>query len=297
MVKLILFGIFVCLALVGCVQGNVVSDDTIKIGVLAPLSGEFDRTGKELREGLESVLGSNFQLIYEDTHCDPKTAVNAFNKLAHANNIDYFLGPACGGPQEAIIGMDTDDIFILLDPAPAHLSEKPNVFQAQYTLEQESKFIASQIPADKKVLMIYYTNAFAESHAVAFRNSFEGELVEEKFGAFGEDIRSLIITIQQEQPDVIYTPGLSFFVDDGMNLLIEGGFDIPVYTTYVGGLAGFEAITRGSIYSHPNINESSVTHYSKQGLTALQKALSVCDSKKCVQENFKMNQSEIILIS
>jgi hypothetical protein len=297
MAKLIIFGILVCIILTGCVQGNVVSDDTITIGVLAPLSGEFEHSGKELQEGLESVREDNIRFVYEDTHCDSKTAVTAYTKLSQANDIDYFIGPACGSPQEAVIGMGTDDIFILLTPAPEHLSEKQNVFQAQYTLEQESRFIASQISSGEKVLMVYYTNAFAESHTIAFREAFKGKLVEEKFGAFGGDIRSLLITLQQEQPDVIYTPGLSFFVDDGMDLLTEGGFEIPVYTTYVGGLTGFEAVTNGSIYSNPDINESSVTYYAKHGLESLQEALSICDTKVCVIKNLEINQSDIILIS
>ena len=71
---------------------------TIKIGVIAPLSGETASLGQKIRNGIELArtdthAGEHIQFIYEDGDITPKTALTAYRKLTSVDKVDYIIGP------------------------------------------------------------------------------------------------------------------------------------------------------------------------------------------------------------
>ena len=76
-------------------------NDEIRVGVIAPLSGNFAALGERVAQGFsiaEDELNadgiSNIKVIIEDA-CDAKSAVSAANKLVEADKIDILGGSFC----------------------------------------------------------------------------------------------------------------------------------------------------------------------------------------------------------
>ena len=79
--------------------------DTIKVGILAPLSGPVPTFGVMTRDGsllaIEEwnakggVLGKKLTAVVEDSQCTPDPAVNAANKLIDQDKVKYIMGEVC----------------------------------------------------------------------------------------------------------------------------------------------------------------------------------------------------------
>ena len=76
-------------------------DRTLKIGLLAELSGIFAPSGNGERNGLQIYLNSHdgklggltVELLAEDTTGDPAVAIIKLKKLIESDHIDALLGP------------------------------------------------------------------------------------------------------------------------------------------------------------------------------------------------------------
>ena len=86
-----------------------------KIGVILPMTGDFARYGKTVRQGLESTKLSPFKYVYEDEGCNPRAAVSAFHKLYSFDKAKVFVEPWCGSPQIAVASLlaQVDGLAIL----------------------------------------------------------------------------------------------------------------------------------------------------------------------------------------
>ena len=76
------------------------SDDPIKIGFFAPLSGFAAQTGKDMLTGLQfylqeqggMVAGRKIELISEDTEAKPAVALTKVRKLVEKDGVDILMG-------------------------------------------------------------------------------------------------------------------------------------------------------------------------------------------------------------
>lgn len=85
--------------------GQQAGGGTIKIAVLAPLSGAVPTFGVSTRDGAilaaeewnakGGVLGKKIELIVEDSQCEPDPTVNAANKVIDQDKVHYIVGEVC----------------------------------------------------------------------------------------------------------------------------------------------------------------------------------------------------------
>jgi len=82
--------------------------EKIKIGVLTPLTGDAGAWGQATKRGIELALdklkeqNKDFELIYEDSTCNPKTGTTATNKLINQDRVDAIIGTVCSSVTLAI---------------------------------------------------------------------------------------------------------------------------------------------------------------------------------------------------
>lgn len=236
-----------------------VASEPIKIGVIAPLTGVVADYGEEIRKGaMAGAAGKNVELVYEDDKCDPKEAVSAFQKLTGFQKISFLIGPACGSPQEAIVPLLNNQKILALVPAAASadLYQKSgnNFFNIQYSLQDESTFIANKMYelGYKNVALISYGNAFSQAHADAFRAAFKGKIViESKLLDDSSDVSTEIAKINLAKVDAIYSPDISFFFASGLSKLRQQKVAVPVFSTYVVELPAVRALVSDVFYSYP----------------------------------------------
>jgi branched-chain amino acid transport system substrate-binding protein len=88
-------------------SGNSISQDKIKIGITAPLTGPLAEYGIAVVNGVELAkedLGSEaekFEFIIEDTAYDGKQAISAYTKLATVDKVDLVFDWGVA-PNEAV---------------------------------------------------------------------------------------------------------------------------------------------------------------------------------------------------
>ena len=86
------------------------ADGTIKLGLLAELSGPFAPSGNGERNGLQLYLnrhggmlgGLKVTIVTEDTAGDPATAITKVKKLVESDKIDVLIGPTSSATGAAI---------------------------------------------------------------------------------------------------------------------------------------------------------------------------------------------------
>ena len=126
------FGKLVVLSVVGLFLSISVSapvlaaDDTIKLGVAGPHSGDLASYGIPTIKAAElvvkdintkgGVLGKKVELLVEDDVCKPEVATNTATKLI-SNKVDVVLGHICSGATKAALGIYNDSKIIAMSPS------------------------------------------------------------------------------------------------------------------------------------------------------------------------------------
>lgn len=233
----------------------VPTSEPIKIGVIAPLTGVAADYGEEIKKGLSSIENKNITFIYEDDKCDPKEAVSAFKKLTEIDGVKFIIGPGCGSPQEAIVPLAKEKGIVILVPSAAskdlYARSGNNFFNVQYSLEDESKFVAEKMTAAgyKKIALVEYRNAFSDTHAKSFKANFKGEIVDVVLTDATSDIAPALAKIKAAKVNAIYSPDVSFFFGSGVVKLTQLGVTVPIYGTYVTELPAVRALVPNVLYS------------------------------------------------
>ena len=284
-------------------------NEPVKIGVIAPLTGPIADYGEEIRKGVVAGIGSSTaQVVFEDDKCDAKEAVSAFKKLTEFQKIKFLIGPACGSPQEAIVPLlkNQEILTIVSAAASANLYAQSgnNFYNIQYSLEDESKFMAEQMLArgHKKVALVSYGNAFSQTHANSFRENFKGQIVfDEVINDDNADVAPIITKIKAAGVDAIYSPDITFFFANAVPKLKQQKVSVPVYSTYVVELPAARELVPGVTYSFPADlvgTEGAIYELSKQAAEVLAAAAVGCKGdygcvKEALASSGKFNSSGI----
>ena len=275
-------------------------DETVKIGVIAPLTGIVAAYGEEIKKGVESADISGVSVVFEDDQCDPKLAVNAFRKLTELDGVRFIIGPACGSSQEAIVPLLKDKEILVLVPAAASqkLFEQSggNFFNMQYSLEDESTFLAGKMYERglRNVILISYQNAFSKTHRDTFVANFKGTIVKEIIYVDAtSDVSSELVKIKDLPHDAIFSTDISFFFANGLEKLRQFGIITPVFSQYAVELPAVRSLVEGVAYSFPDdISESegAARSLARESADLMVKLVTQCEGVYlCVKSNLAQN--------
>lgn len=270
----------------------------IKVGVIAPLNGALASYGEEIRKGVVAGSeGSDVQFIFEDDGCDPKMAVSAFQKLTSIDGAKFIIGPGCGSPQEAIVPLLKDKNVLAIVPSAAskELYEKSNklFFNIQYSLENESKFVAEEMTRRgyQNVALVTYGNAFSKTHHDSFKANFKGNIVVDT--VLLDDNANLLpelTRIKNIKADAVYAPDISFFFGAGIAKMTQLSMTMSVFSTYPVELPIARPFVSGVIYSFPaDVDgvQGGIFELTREATALLLKSISACGNDvDCVQKKF-----------
>lgn len=207
--------------------------ETVKIGVIAPLTGNQATYGEGVKEGIDLAFaelknqqfkGKSVHLVFEDTNGEVKNALSAAEKLISVDGVAAIIS---GGPsQEAVALAPLAEkykmpIYMAISQAPELSDAGDFVFRGMPNIDLLGSKIAGVAYARgfKKAAMITANyNQATKAAAVAFRGEFISRggtvVAEEEFGPNTSDFRSLLSRIHLKKPDVIFVNGLT--ADDGL---------------------------------------------------------------------------------
>lgn len=104
---------------------------TIKIGVLASLTGALESYGKQTQRGFDlgieyatggtmEVNGKKIEIVYEDTETKPEVAVRKATKLLEDDQVDFLVGSSSSGDTLAVLPLAEEyEKIMVVEPAVA----------------------------------------------------------------------------------------------------------------------------------------------------------------------------------
>lgn len=216
-------------------------DDTIRIGVILPLTGSIAVDGEELLVGVrlaqQDVNASSVKKVVlevEDGQFDPKVSVSAYNKL-NAKGIDALI-VAGDGPCEAIAPLINRDKKITMAPLTGSLKIKdcsPWMFRCwfyvPYVAQRAASFMKRSVGGDNQnQLSVFYNDTlYGNLSAKSFQNevsSFGGKCVMESYPFMATTLRNEVAKLLLRNPTGIFITGFGLGFITAVNQVKESGY-------------------------------------------------------------------------
>lgn len=154
--RFILFSLpvlFLSLFLTPIFTGQALAQDTIKLGVAGPHSGDLASYGIPSIKAAElvvkeinakgGILGKQVELLVEDDVCKPELATNTATKLV-SKGVHVVLGHICSGATRAALGIYKDAKVIVMspsatNPALTQSGDFPNFYRTIAADDEQAK--------------------------------------------------------------------------------------------------------------------------------------------------------------
>lgn len=240
-----------CFLLVIAFTACTKKEDTIKIGVAGPLTGDQAKMGTDLRNGVElavsewnekgGVLGKKIELLAEDDQHDPKLAVTVANKLVSlgaAGVVGHWNSSASIPASE--VYKDRGNIP-MITPASTNpqLTERgfENVFRVCGRDDQQGKVAAEFVLKElksKKVAVIHDKTTYGQGLADEFKKALGSETEVVYYGVViqgDKDFRAVLTSIKEKSPELIYFGGI--YPEAG--LLVKQARELGIKSSFMSG--------------------------------------------------------------
>jgi branched-chain amino acid transport system substrate-binding protein len=234
-----------CLALI-CFCGTAMAASTIKIGMLAPLTGFAAADGFSSYESVKlavekvnssgGVLGKKVELICYDDAADPKQSVILAHKLIEQDKIVAFVAGSYSLPTRAVSTIFNDAEIPLVSSYALH----PDITQGDYTFRNgflgtvEGKgaaYVAVKLLKAKNIALIVSDNDFGTTLTTGFEQYIkehpEVKIVShQKYPMSEKDFKPYLSKMNAVKPDVLFFSGYYFQVGPAMKQAQEMGIKI-----------------------------------------------------------------------
>ncbi|MDB5259980.1 MAG: extracellular ligand-binding receptor, branched-chain amino acid transport system substrate-binding [Candidatus Nomurabacteria bacterium] len=223
-VMLWIAGIIIVIGVIFYFQSNSKENqsNTLKIGLIAPLSGDAAAYGEMGKNGASiaveeintagGINGKQIEIIYEDGKCDAKAALNAAQKLINEDGVKYIVGGACSSETFAFVPLATaSKVFVISFSASApKLSGISKYFVRNYPNDNLVGIaLAGHLSKKyKKVAVISEKTSYAQGVKDSFTAEAKNLGIEivgaEDFDSTTVDFRTIILKIKSENPEIIF---------------------------------------------------------------------------------------------
>lgn len=268
---------------------------TIKIGVLASMTGALESYGKQTTRGFElgleyatdgtmEVAGKKIEFIIEDTETKPEVAVQKATKLLEDDEVDFLVGSSSSGDTLAVLPLAEEyETIMVVEPAVADSitgSEfNPYIFRTARNSSQDAVAGAAAIAGPGvKIATFAPDYSFGWDGVKAFKQAavdLGAEIILEEYAdPEATDFSSHIQKIIDAKPDYLFViwSGTNspwnqiadMKVQDRGIKISTGAPDIPALKT-MNALVGMEGFT---VYYHElpdnEINDWLVEEHNKR---------------------------------
>jgi branched-chain amino acid transport system substrate-binding protein len=231
--------------------------DTIKIALLAPLSGPVPTFGVMTRDGAllaieewnakGGVLNKKIQPIVEDSQCTPDPAVNAANKVIDQNKVKYIMGEVCSKASIPVSEIANAKKVIQISSTSTNPDVtvgkdgkvKDYIFRACFIDPFQgtvgAKFALETLKAKNAFIMLDQANDYVKGLAEFFEKAYTaggGKIVgKETYTAKDTDFNAILAKVAAAKPDVVYLPDYYNVV----NLVTKQAKEKGIKAVFMGG--------------------------------------------------------------
>jgi len=215
---------------VGLAAGTAGATDTVKIGLMAPLTGFAAADGLSVLNSVKlamervnsegGVLGKKVQLVSYDDRADAKEAVGLARKLIQQDRVVGVVGGSYSTPSRAVAPIFQDDEV----PFVAAYAVHPDITKAgDYCFRngflgmvegKSAAYVAVKMLKAKKIALLTSDNDFGRTLAEGFRAYLKDQdaaIVYQQTYPFKEkDFKPYLARIKEKAPDLIFASGYYF---------------------------------------------------------------------------------------
>ena len=205
------------------------SQEKLKIGVIATLSGPPAVIGQQLRNGVQLAVktlggklgGREVEVIVQDDELKPDVAVTKVKALLERDKVDFVIGPVFSNVLQAIFKPVTESSAILISPnaGTSNFAGKecnPSFFVTSYQNDQVFGVAGkhAQDSGIKKAFLIAPNYQAGRDALAGFKSHFKGEIADEVYVPLGQpDYSAELAKIAAAKPDAVYV-----FLPGGMGI-------------------------------------------------------------------------------
>jgi branched-chain amino acid transport system substrate-binding protein len=207
-------------------------EDTIKVAILAPLSGPVPTFGVMTRDGAllaieewnakGGVLGKKIVPVVEDSQCTPDPAVNAANKVIDQDKVHYIVGEVCSKASIPVSEIANSKKVVQISPTSTNPDVtvakdgkvKDYIFRACFIDPFQgtvgAKFALGTLKAKTAFIMLDQANDYVKGLAEFFEKSFTAEggkvVGKETYTSKDTDFSAILAKVAAAKPDIVYLP-------------------------------------------------------------------------------------------
>jgi len=216
-------------AVLGVLTSAAHAEDSLKVGIIATLSGPPAVLGQQLRNGFTLAVkdlggklgGRETEIVVADDELKPDVAVTKVKSLIDRDKVDFVVGPIFSNILGAIAKPVTEANVILISPNAGTSSFagkdcNPNFFVTSYQNDQVHEVLGqyAQDAGFKKVIIIVPNYQAGKDAAAGFKHKFTGEILDEMYVPLGQlDYSAELSRIAAAAPDAIFA-----FIPGGMGV-------------------------------------------------------------------------------
>jgi branched-chain amino acid transport system substrate-binding protein len=224
---------------------NSQKEETVSIGVLAPLSGNYSRYGVAMQQGLDLAVNEinegskiKIKLEYQDTKGEGSSAISAFRYLADVKGVKAILGPGLSGISQAVAPFsERSKVVCMSSVATADTLKYAGdyYFRNVPPNSNQAKTIANYL-SDKlninNVGIIYENNAFGTNMENVFTKYFKSNGGKISYSiSYAEnqiDFTNEIDKIANQKVEYLFIPATSKSFAKIVKQLRERGVTLPI---------------------------------------------------------------------
>ncbi|MBC7319962.1 ABC transporter substrate-binding protein [bacterium] len=254
--------VFLMLLVVSLIISGVTSvygAETIKVGLITPLTGPIATFGQSVEKGVRmavdeinakgGVLGMKIELFVEDNQAKAEESANIARKFIEQNKVVAILGPVISSNTLAAAPIAQQSKVPLLSPTATNprVTQVGNyIFRACFVDDFQgtvmARFARTGLGKRLNTAAILYekTSDYSIGLAKYFKETFislGGKIVaEESFSSGDQDFSAQLTKIKGKNPDVLYVP--SYY--DTAGLIIKQARELGINVPILGG-DGFDS--------------------------------------------------------
>lgn len=205
---------------------------TLKIAVLAPLSGDVATFGQSTRNGVMLAVdewnerggidGMTIEVVVEDSQCNAEAALSAANKVIDQDGVKFIIGEVCSSASIPISEIATAKGVLQISPTSTNPSvtvdengvTKPTIFRACFIDPFQgtvaATFALDNLGAKTAAVFLDQGNDYVRGLAEFFRDAFVaggGEVVVwETYTGQDQDFSAILTKVKDANPDILYLP-------------------------------------------------------------------------------------------
>jgi branched-chain amino acid transport system substrate-binding protein len=204
---------------------------TLKVALLAPLTGAVPTFGQSTKEGVElavkewnekgGLLGKQIELIVEDSQCEADPGVNAANKVINQDKVKFIVGEVCSKSSIPVSEVANPAGVIQISPTSTNPSvtvdgegkTKDYIFRACF-IDPFQGLVMAKFATEKgyKTAFVMYDqgNDYTVGLAEAFEKAFVeagGEILgKETYVSTDTDFSAILTKAKESGAEVLYLP-------------------------------------------------------------------------------------------